>query len=144
MALVILSCHGHRRPRLYRGLIVAKINANCINSWFLGYLASLCQLKGCKIIRDAQGIMEASFWSGTSYVTPKTVEQQDIQSLLRIRANYIEMRTTVSNQIRGLMKEYGVFVAAGYQHLLKALPSIIERDNENGLSQMLITAQTFM
>lgn len=87
--------------------------------------------------RDAQGIMEASFWSGTPYVTPKTVEQQDIQSLLRIRANYIEMRTTVSNQIRGLMKEYGVFVAAGYQHLLKALPSIIERDNENGLSQMM-------
>ena len=59
--------------------------------------------------RDAQGIMEASFWAGMPYVTPKTVEQQDIQSLLRIRSNYIEIRTTVSNQLRGLMKEYGVF-----------------------------------
>lgn len=35
--------------------------------------------------RDAIAIMEASFWSGVSFVTPKTVEQQDIQSLLRIR-----------------------------------------------------------
>jgi hypothetical protein len=32
--------------------------------------------------------MEASFWVGTPYVTPKTVEQQDIQGLLRIRSNY--------------------------------------------------------
>lgn len=87
--------------------------------------------------RDAQGIMEASFWSGTPYVTPKTVEQQDIQSLLRIRSNYIDMRTTVSNQIRGLMKEYGVFVSSGYQKLLKALPSIIDRDKETGLSPMM-------
>ena len=60
--------------------------------------------------------MEASFWAGTPYVTPKTVEQQDIQSLLRIRSNFIEIRTTVSNQLRGLMKEYGIFVAAGSRY----------------------------
>ena len=42
--------------------------------------------------RDAIAIMEASFWSGVSFVTPKTVEQQDIQSLLRIRKNYLETR----------------------------------------------------
>lgn len=84
--------------------------------------------------RDSKGIMEASFWAGTPYVTPKTIEQQDIQSLLRIRSGYLDMRTMVSNQIRGLMKEYGVFVKTGYQSLCNALPEIIERDNENGLS----------
>ncbi|MDF1828331.1 MAG: hypothetical protein P1U39_08645 [Legionellaceae bacterium] len=78
--------------------------------------------------------MKASFWSGTPYVTPKTVEQQDIQSLLRIRTNYIDIRTTISNQVRGLMKEYGVFVASGYHNLLKALPSIIDRVNETGFT----------
>ena len=78
--------------------------------------------------------MEASFWAGTPYVTPKTVEQQDIQSLLRIRSNYIEIRTTVSNQLRGLMKEYGVFVAAGYQKLKQDLPGIFDRKTENGLT----------
>lgn len=87
--------------------------------------------------RDAQGIMEASFWAGTPYVTPKTVEQQDIQSLLRIRSNYIEIRTTVSNQLRGLMKEYGVFVAAGYQKLKQALPGIFDRNIENSLTPQM-------
>lgn len=87
--------------------------------------------------RDARGIMEASFWQGTPYVTPKTVEQQDIQSLLRIRSNYLEMRTSVSNQVRGLMKEYGVFVKQGYAHLRAILPLLIARDNENGLSPVI-------
>lgn len=91
--------------------------------------------------------MEAYFWAGTPYVTPKTVKQQDIQSLLRIRSNYIELRTTLSNQLRGLMKEYGVFVAAGYQKLKQALPGIFDRSTENGLTpQMkeLIEGQYYM
>jgi transposase len=87
--------------------------------------------------RDAMGIMEASFWPGTPYVTPKTVEQQDIQSLLRIRTNYIALRTSISNQVRGLMKEYGVFVKEGYLHLCSVLPSIVALDNDNGLSPVM-------
>lgn len=87
--------------------------------------------------RDSQGIMEASFWPGMPYVKPKTVEQQDIQSLLRIRNNYLEMRISVSNQIRGLMKEYGVFVKEGYKNLCSLLPNIVSRDTENGLSPMM-------
>ena len=87
--------------------------------------------------RDSKGIMEASFWPGTPYVTPKTVEQQDMQSLLRIRNNYLEMRTAVSNQIRGLMKEYGVFVKQGYKRLCALLPELVARDNDNGLSPLI-------
>ncbi len=87
--------------------------------------------------RDVRGIMEASFWPGTPYVRPKTIEQQDIQSLLRIRTNYLEARTAVSNQIRGLMKEYGVFVKEGYAHLRRSLPVLLEQGNENGLSPMI-------
>ncbi len=84
--------------------------------------------------RDVRGIMEASYWSGISFVTPKTVEQQDIQSLLRIRSNFLDMRTSVSNQIRGLMYEYGVTVNVGYANLRSALPSLFDRCVENGLS----------
>lgn len=87
--------------------------------------------------RDSQGIMEASFWPGMPYVKPKTIEQQDIQSLLRIRNNYLEMRISVSNQIRGLMKEYGIFVKEGYKNLCLLLPSIVARDCENGLSPIM-------
>lgn len=87
--------------------------------------------------RDAQAIMEASFWEKTPYVTPKTVEQQDIQSLLRIRKSSLDARTMISNQIRGLLKEYGIFIPKGYGYLRKALPEIIARDNSNGLSPLM-------
>ena len=87
--------------------------------------------------RDSVAIMEASFWPATPYVSPKTVEQQDIQSLLRIRSNYMGMRTSVSNQVRGLLKEYGIFINKGYANLRNALPNIIDRDNENNLSPMM-------
>lgn len=87
--------------------------------------------------RDVQGIMEASYWSGISFVTPKTIEQQDIQSLLRIRKNYLETKTAISNQIRGLMYEYGVAIPTGYETLMSMLPSLFERNEENGLSIMM-------
>lgn len=87
--------------------------------------------------RDVRGIMEASYWSGISFVTPKTIEQQDIQSLLRIRNNLLETRTAISNQLRGLMSEYGVTVKTGYENLRSELPGIFDRCNENGLSQMI-------
>lgn len=87
--------------------------------------------------RDVRGIMEASYWSGMTFVTPKTVEQQDIQSVLRIRSNYLEMRTAIGNQIRGLMYEYGITVKVGYESLRNTLPSLFERDNENSLSPIM-------
>jgi hypothetical protein len=40
----------------------------------------------------------------------------------------------VSNQLLGLIKECGVFVATGYQKLKQALPSIFERNTENCLT----------
>jgi transposase len=82
-------------------------------------------------LQDARAIMEASFSPNTPYVTPKTVEQQDIQSLLRIRATYLDSRTAIGNQVRGLLKEYGIFISKGYKNLRKALPEIIARDNDN-------------
>jgi transposase len=87
--------------------------------------------------RDVHGILEASYWSGISFVTPKTIEQQDIQSVLRIRNNYLETRTALGNQIRGLMHEYGITVKIGYEALRSALPGLFERDIENGLSPIM-------
>lgn len=87
--------------------------------------------------RDVHGIMEASYWSGISFVTPKTLEQQDIQSLLRIRSNYLETRTAISNQIRGLMYEYGVAIKVGYENLQSTLPSMFERTIDNGLTVIM-------
>ncbi len=62
---------------------------------------------------DAQAICEAASRPTMSFVLPKTIEQQDIQSLHRIRERLIKMRTALANQIRGLIAEYGIVLSKG-------------------------------
>ena len=40
------------------------------------------------------------------FVTVKSIEQQDIQAMHRIRSNLAQQRTAKGNQIRGLVSEY--------------------------------------
>ncbi len=75
---------------------------------------------------DALAIAEASFRSTTVFVPVKTIEQQDIQSLHRIRDRYIKSRTAVANQMRGLMSEYGVIVEKRIAVLRREVPYILE------------------
>ena len=63
----------------------------------------------------------------------KSIEQQDIQTLLRIRSRHKDTRKITVNQIRGLLAEYGIIIPKGIAHISKQLPSILE-DGENGLS----------
>ncbi len=44
------------------------------------------------------------------FVSTKTIEQQDIQSLHRIRSQAVARRTALGNQVRGLLMEYGVII----------------------------------
>ena len=57
---------------------------------------------------DAEAICEAVARPNMRFVTPKSVEQQDIQSLHRIRSRLIGERTALVNQVRGLLAEYGI------------------------------------
>lgn len=84
--------------------------------------------------QDAEAIVEAASRPTMRYVSPKKIEQQDLQSLLRIREGYVETRIKVGNQIRGLLAEYGVVVKQGISQLRKQLPKLFERDIENGLT----------
>ena len=84
---------------------------------------------------DAEAICEAVQRPTMRFVPIKSVEQQDIQSLHRAREMVIGQRTSLTNQIRGLLHEYGVVVARGSANLRKALPRILE-DADNGLSPM--------
>ena len=83
---------------------------------------------------DAEAIVEAASRPSMRYVSAKTVEQQDLQSLLRLREGCIEMRTKMHNQLRGLLVEYGIAIPKGTHHLHKALPKLFDRNNENELS----------
>jgi len=87
--------------------------------------------------KDAEGIVNASKAIGMRFVSPKSIEQQDIQSILRIREGYIETRTKTSNQMRGLLAEYGIVVPVGLSKLRKILPSLFDRTQENGLTVMM-------
>jgi transposase len=81
---------------------------------------------------DAEAICEAVGRSNMRFVPIKTVEQQNIQALHRVRTELVRQRTAKVNQIRGLLGEYGIVVRQGVAVLRKALPDILE-DAENGL-----------
>ena len=82
---------------------------------------------------DAEAICEAMSRPGMRFVTVKSVEQQDIQAAHRIREELVGQRTAKSNQIRGLVGEYGVIAPVGIHQLRRALPLWLE-DADNGLT----------
>lgn len=82
---------------------------------------------------DAEAICEAMRRSGMRFVGVKTVKQQDIQAVHRVREELVGQRTAKANQIRGLVGEYGVIAPTGINKLRQALPQWLE-DAENGLT----------
>ena len=51
---------------------------------------------------DAQAIAEAASRPSMRYVDAKSIEQQDTQSLHKIRSRLVRNKTQLTNQIRGL------------------------------------------
>lgn len=82
---------------------------------------------------DAQAIWEAVQRPGMRFVAVKELEQQDIQSLHRIRSRIVANRTALTNQIQGLLLEYGITTRPGRKALRQHIPEILE-DAENGLT----------
>jgi transposase len=82
---------------------------------------------------DAEAICEAMGRPGMRFVPVKTVEQQDIQAMHRVRSGLIEQRTAKANQIRGLVAEYGLVAPRELVQLRRAVPRWLE-DEGNGLT----------
>lgn len=82
---------------------------------------------------DAEAICEAVGRPNMRFVPVKSVEQQDIQMLHRVRSGLVKERTALANRIRGLLVEYGIIIAVGLVMLRQQLPEILE-DAENGLT----------
>ena len=83
---------------------------------------------------DAEAICEAMSRPGMRFVSVKTVAQQDIQAMHRIRSELVGQRTAKASQIRGLVGEYGIVAPKGIDQLRGALPGWLE-DAENGLTE---------
>ena len=82
---------------------------------------------------DARAIAEAVRRPDIRFVEVKTVEQQDVQALHRLREARVGERTALCNQVRGLLGEYGIVLPKGVSAVRKRLPELLE-DAENGLS----------
>lgn len=82
---------------------------------------------------DAQAICEAMIRPNMYPVKVKTVEQQDIQAIHRVRNEIKSHRTAKANQIRGLVAEYGLVAPKQLSSLRNAIPDWLE-DASNGLT----------
>lgn len=78
---------------------------------------------------DAEGVNEAVTRPNMRFVPIKSIEQQDVLALHRVRELIMKQRTAQGNQIRGLLAEYGVVVRKGLAHL-NSLPEILETNSD--------------
>jgi transposase len=77
-------------------------------------------------LNDAAAICEAVSRPQMRFVPQKTVEQQDMQALHRVRSRLIASRTQIGNQVRGLLAEYGIVLPQHLSHVRQALPQLTE------------------
>jgi transposase len=81
---------------------------------------------------DAEAICEAVSRPAMRFVPVKSVEQQAVLSLHRIRSAVVAERTAQINQLRGLLAEFGLVMPKGRYPAQHHIPDILE-DADNGL-----------
>jgi transposase len=64
-------------------------------------------------LRDAEAIAEAVTRPTMRFVAVKSMAQQDLQALHRVRERLMKARTALINETRGLLHEYGIIVPQG-------------------------------
>jgi transposase len=74
--------------------------------------------------RDAEAIAEAATRPTMRFVTLKSEDQLDHQTLHRVRDRLVAERTSLMNQIRSLLLERGIVVAQGRRKLAATLDDI--------------------
>jgi len=79
---------------------------------------------------DTIAIAEASRRPNIHQVPIKSTAQQDIQSLHRMRDLSVQRRTSVMNQTRGLLSEYGVVSPKGHKAFLKLIGLITDPEHD--------------
>lgn len=82
---------------------------------------------------DAQAICEATRSPSMHFVTIKTIALNDLQATNRVRSELMRNRTVLTNQVRGLVGDYGVVALVGIGELRRTIPCCLA-DAENGLS----------
>lgn len=84
---------------------------------------------------DAEAIAEAASRPTMRFVPVKSVEQQDIQSLHRVRERLVKARTALTNEVRGLLAEYGIVLPKTISRFRRTYLECISDEN-NVLSSL--------
>jgi len=91
---------------------------------------------------DAEAICEAMLRPNMRFVSPKSVAQQDIQSLHRVRSRLVRSRTALVNEIRGVLAEYGVVLSKSVGIVRNNLTAAVEKAVDQG-QMTTMSQQTF-
>ncbi len=85
---------------------------------------------------DALAIAEAADRPHITRVPVKTIEQQDILSIHRIRDRIVRQRTQLINQMRGLLSEYGIITPQGHHNFRRLLVELSD-DSDSRLTPIM-------
>ena len=74
---------------------------------------------------DAKALLEADRNDEIHAVPVKTVEHQAIASLHRLRSTWLATRTARLNTLRGLLREFGIFIPLGAQRVVPRVRELL-------------------
>ncbi|MDX2119551.1 MAG: IS110 family transposase [Gemmatimonadota bacterium] len=77
---------------------------------------------------DAKALLEAARNQALSRVPVKSVEQQAVVALHRLRQGYLQTRTARINAVRGHLREFGCPLPVGAHHVLPAGTAALAED----------------
>jgi transposase len=75
---------------------------------------------------DAKALLEAARNREIRPVPIKTIDQQSLAALHRLRSAWLAARTARINTVRGLLRELGVFIPVGAKHVTPAVAELLE------------------
>ena len=86
---------------------------------------------------DAMAIYEASRRPKMRFVPIKSEEQQEILMLHKVRERLIKQRTACTNQIRGILTDFGITFPQGYSAFERAVWDIIGDENQRPMIKLM-------
>jgi transposase len=81
---------------------------------------------------DAKGLLEAQRNEQIQPVPVKSIDQQALSALHRLRSAWLAARTCRLNTVRGLLREFGIAIPLGAKRVIPTLQALLE-DADSGL-----------
>lgn len=78
---------------------------------------------------DARALLEAFRNQVISPIPLKSIDQQTLTSLHRLRSQWVAERTARLNGIRGILREFGIFLPQGAHHVVRQVRHLLDQDD---------------